>query len=70
VSTVHEMFASSDDQEMTALVREVDELRRARGLQQLAPWWQIRRSGLFGPRRLGRTRRRARCSEDERDTTP
>jgi hypothetical protein len=52
VSTVHEMFASSDEQEMTALVREVDELRRARGLQQLGPWWQIQRSALFGPRRL------------------
>jgi hypothetical protein len=34
---------------MAALVREVDELRRARGLQQLGPWWQIQRSGLFGP---------------------
>jgi hypothetical protein len=40
VSTVHEMFASSDEQEVTALVREVDELRSARGLQQLGPWWQ------------------------------
>jgi hypothetical protein len=59
VSTVHEMFASSDEQEMTALVREVDELRRARGLQQLGPWWQIQLSGLFRPWRLGRTQLRA-----------
>jgi hypothetical protein len=70
VSTVHEMFASSDEQEMTAIVREVDELRRARALQQLGPWWQIQRSGLFGPRRLGRTQRLARCSEDGMATTP
>jgi hypothetical protein len=70
VSTVNEMFASCDEQEMTALVREVDELRRARGLQQLGPWWQIQRSGLFGPRRLGRAQRRARCADDGRETTP
>ena len=70
MSTVHEMFASSDEQEMTALVREVDELRRARGLQQLGPWWQIQRSGLFRPRRLGRPQRRARCAEDRVETTP
>jgi hypothetical protein len=70
VSTVHEMFASSDEQEMTALVREVDELRRARGLQQLGPWWQIQRSGLLSPRRLGRTQRRARCPDDGIETTP
>ena len=70
VSTVHEMFASSDEQEMTALVREVDELRRARGLQQMGPWWQIQRSGLFGPRRLRGAQRRARCSEDRIETTP
>jgi hypothetical protein len=69
VSTVHEMFASSDEQEMTALVREVDELRRARGLQQLGPGWQIQRSGLFGSSRLSRTRRRARCSEDRMKAT-
>jgi hypothetical protein len=70
VSTVYEMFASSDEQEITALVREVDELRRSRGLQQLSPWWQIQRSGLFGPRWLGRTQRRVRCLEDGRVTTP
>jgi hypothetical protein len=70
VNTVHEMFASSDEQEMTALVREVDELRRARGLQQLGPWWQIQRSGLFRPRRLGRTQRRSRCAKAPMETTP
>ena len=70
MSTVHEMFASSDEQEMTALVREVDELRRARGLQQLGPWWQIQLSGLLRPCRLGRTQRRARCSEDRIETAP
>ena len=69
MSTVHDMFTSIDEQEMTALVREVDELRRARGLQQLGPRWQIQRSGLFGPRRLGRTQRRARCAEDGTETT-
>jgi hypothetical protein len=67
---MHEMFASSDEQEMTALGREVDELRRARGLQQLGPWWQIQRSGLFGPGRLGRTQGRARCAEDGIETAP
>jgi hypothetical protein len=35
VSTVHGMFASRDEQEMHAILREVDELRRARRLQQL-----------------------------------
>jgi hypothetical protein len=70
VSSVNEMFASTDEQEMAALVREVDELRRARGLQQLGPSWQIQRSGLFGPRRLGRTQRRARCAEDRIESTP
>jgi hypothetical protein len=70
VSTVHDVFASSDEKELTALVREVDELRRARGLQQLGPWWQIQRSGVFGSRRLGRAQRRARCSEDGTATTP
>ena len=70
MSTLNQMFASTDEQEMTALVREVDELRRASGLQQLGPWWQIQRSGLFGPRRLGRTQRRARSAEDQIETTP
>jgi hypothetical protein len=70
MSLVHEVFASSDEQELTALARQVDELRRARGLQQLAPWWHIQRSGLFGPRRLGRTQHRARCAEDGIETTP
>jgi hypothetical protein len=59
VTTVYEMFPSSDEREMTALVREVDELRRARGLQQLGPWWQIQLAGLFRRRRLGRTQLRA-----------
>jgi hypothetical protein len=70
VSAVHEMFASSDEQEMTALVREVDELRRARGLQQLGPWWQIQRSGLFRPRRLGRAQRPVRRADARIETTP
>ena len=47
MSTVHGMFVSGDEQEMQAILREVDELRRARGLQQLGPWWQIQRHGLF-----------------------
>ena len=54
VSTVHGMFVSSDEQEIQAIVREVDELRRARGLQQLGPWWQIQRHGLFRTRRVSR----------------
>ena len=69
MSTVHEMFPSSDEQEMTALVREVDELRRARGLQQLGPWWQIQLSGLFRPCRLARTQLRA-GAEERIETTP
>ena len=47
MSTVHEMFTSGDEQEIQANLREVDELRRARGLQQLGPWWQIQHHGLF-----------------------
>jgi hypothetical protein len=71
VSTVHGMFASSDEQEMKALLREVDELRRARGLQQLGPWWwQIQRSGVLRTRWLGRAHRRARCPEDRIERTP
>ena len=53
MSTVHEVFASRNEQEVTALVREVDEPRRASGLRQLGPWWQVQRAGLFGPRWLG-----------------
>jgi hypothetical protein len=43
VSTVRGMFASSDEQELQAILREVDELRRrrVRGLRELGPWWQI-----------------------------
>jgi hypothetical protein len=64
------MFASSDEQEMQAILREVDELRRARGVQQLGPWWQIQRHGLFGTRRLGHVQRRARRTEDPIESTP
>jgi hypothetical protein len=53
------MFGSSDEQEMTALVREVDELRRARGLPPLGPWWQIQLSDLFHPSRVTRTQLKA-----------
>ena len=70
MSTVHEMFASSDEQEMQAILREVDELRRARGLQQLGPWWQIQRHGLFRTRRFSRARLRPRCPETPRESTP
>ena len=63
MSTVHEMFASGDEQEMQAIVREVDELRRARGLQQLGPWWQIQHHGLFRTRRFSRAHVRPRCPE-------
>ena len=52
MSTVHEMFASGDEHEMQAILREVDELRRARGLQQFGPWWRIQHHGLFGTRRF------------------
>jgi hypothetical protein len=54
VSTIDRMFASNDEQEMRSMLREVDELRRARGLPTLRPWWQIQRRGLFGPRRFRR----------------
>jgi hypothetical protein len=64
------MFASNDEQELKALLREADELRRARGLQQFGPWWQIQRSGLFRRRWLGRARRWARCPEDRIASTP
>jgi hypothetical protein len=70
MSTVHEMFGSSDEKEVQATVREVDELRRARGLQQLGPWWQIQHHGLFRTRRFSRTHRRARCAEDRIENTP
>jgi hypothetical protein len=70
VSTVHGMFASSDEQEMQEIVREVDELRRARGLQQLGPWWQIQRHGLFRPRRFNRAQQRPRCPEEPIQSTP
>jgi hypothetical protein len=70
VSTVHGMFASSDEKEMQAIVREVDELRRARGLQQLGPWWQIQQHGLFRTRRFGRANVRSRCPEEPMESTP
>jgi hypothetical protein len=70
VSTVHGMFASSDEQEMQAIVREVDELRRARGLRQLSPWWQIQRHGLFRTRRFSRAQPRPRRPEEPIESTP
>ena len=70
VSTVHGMFASSDEQEIQAIVREVDELRRARGLQQLGPWWQIQRHGLFRTRRVSRAQPRPPCPEEPIKSTP
>jgi hypothetical protein len=70
VSTVHGMFASSDEREMHAILREVDELRRARGLQQLGPWWQIQRHGLFRTRRFSRAQPRPRCPEEPLESTP
>jgi hypothetical protein len=70
VSTVQGMFASSDEQEVRATLREVNELRRARGLQQLEPWWQLQRQGLFRPRRFIRAQRRRRCPEGRPQSTP
>jgi hypothetical protein len=69
VSTVHEMFASSDEQEMQAILREVDELRRARGRQQLGPWWQIQDHGLFCTRRFSRAHVWPRCPEEPTEST-
>jgi hypothetical protein len=63
VSTVHEMFASGDEQEVQAILREVDELRRARGLQQLGPWWQLQRHGLFRTHRFRRVHVPPPCPE-------
>ena len=70
MSTVKEMFASGDEHEMQAILREVDELRRARGLQQLGPWWQIQHHGLFRTRRFGRAQLRPRCPEEPIESTP
>jgi hypothetical protein len=70
VSTVHRMFASSDEQEMQTILREVDELRRARGLQQLGPWWQIQRHVLFRSRRNSRAQSQPRCPEEPIEKTP
>ena len=70
MSTVHGMFASGDEQEMQAILREVDELRRARGLQQLGPWWQIQRHGLFRPRRFNCAQQRPRCPEELIQSAP
>ena len=53
VSTIHGMFVSSDEQEQRAMLSEANELRRARGLQQLGPWWHVQRR-FFGPRRFTR----------------
>jgi len=52
VSTIHGMIATSDDQDVRAMLSEANELRRARGLQQLGPWWQVQRRDLYRPRRL------------------
>jgi hypothetical protein len=70
VRTVHEMFASGDEQEMQAIVREVDELRRARGLQQLGPWWQIQHHGHFRTRRPTRAQVWPRCPEEPIESSP
>ena len=70
MSTVHGMVASSDEKEMQAILREVDELRRARGLQQLGPWWQIQRHGLFRTRRFNRAHQRPRSPEEPIESTP
>ncbi len=69
MSTVHEMFASGDEREMQAILREVDELRRARGLQQLGPWWQVQHHGLLGTRRFSRAQVRPRCPEEPMDSS-
>jgi hypothetical protein len=70
MNTVHGMFASSDEQELRAMVREVDELRRARGRQQLGPWWQIQRKSLFRPRQHERSQPRPPWSEEPVESTP
>jgi hypothetical protein len=38
---VYGAFVSGDEQEVQSMLREVNELRRARGLQQLEPWWKL-----------------------------
>jgi hypothetical protein len=55
---------------MQAILREVDELRRARGLQQLGPWWQIQHHGLFRTRRFSRAHVRPRCPEEPMESSP
>jgi hypothetical protein len=34
------MFAS-DEHDLQVMLREANELRRARGLQQIEPWWRV-----------------------------
>lgn len=56
MSTVHGAFVSSDEQDVQVMLREVNELRRARGLQQTEPWWHVQRRDLLPRRRFLRAR--------------
>jgi len=63
VTTIRSAFASSDEQELRATLREVNELRRVRGLHQLEPWWQVLRRDPFRPRRFISARLRRSCPD-------
>lgn len=45
------MFPSGDD-DLEPMLREANELRRARGLQQLGPRWRVEGRDLYHPHRL------------------
>jgi hypothetical protein len=48
----------SDDGELAAMLREANELRRARGVSQLEPRWAVARRDLVRPARLTAVTRR------------
>jgi hypothetical protein len=70
VTTVLEVFGSSDEQELRATLSEVNELRRARGLQELGPWWHMHGRRFFRPRRFIRAQSVRPCGEGPSESTP
>lgn len=56
VSTIETMFVG-DEHEIHGMLREANELRRARGLPQLGPWWRVQPADLHERRRRARQRR-------------
>jgi hypothetical protein len=50
VSTIG-MFPS-DEHDLKVVLREANELRRAKGLEPLGPWWRLQRRDLHGPHRF------------------